>query len=227
MSQASKFSRKSRSSWPYFIAAGAAAGVWAVQRAARQPGQRSYEARASFAVNCTAERAYRLWRNFEDTAQFLRHVESVRVIDDTHSEWVAVGPLGKRIHWTSEIVEDRANERIAWQSLPGSEIVTRGEVEFRPRVAGRGIIVSARMDYQPPAGSASKALAMILGRHPEFTVREDLRRFKAIIEAGEVPTIAGQTHGPRGISGQMKRSVMRETSNISPPQAWAFERRIA
>lgn len=225
MSQASKSTSHSR--WPYFIAVGAAAGVWAVQRSARQPAQRSYEARASFAINCTAERAYQLWRNFEGLGQFLRHIESVRVIDDTHSEWTAVGPLGKRVHWTAEIVEDRPNERIAWQSLRGSEIVTRGEVEFRPRVAGRGIIVTARMDYEPPAGSAVKALAMMLGRHPEFTVREDLRRFKAILEAGEVPTIAGQTHGPRGLSGQMKRTMMRETTNISPPQASSFERRIA
>lgn len=220
--------RKGHSNWPYFLAGAAAAGVWAVQRAARQSGQpRTFEARASFAINCSAERAYSLWRDFQSLPEFLRHIESVQVLDDNRSEWVALGPLGRRISWTAEIVEDRPNERIAWQSLPGSDVTTRGEVEFRPRTAGRGIIVTARIEYEPPAGAATKTLAMLAGRHPEFTVREDLRRFKAILEAGEIPTTAGQTHGPRGLTGQMKRTMFRETTNISPPQAWSFERRIA
>src|SRR5437868_3085799 len=47
--------------------------------------------------------------------------------------------------------------------------------------------------------SSVRAIARILGKDPEFMMREDLRRFKALIEAGEVPTIDGQTHGPRSV----------------------------
>lgn len=228
--------RGSQSRWPFIVAASAlggfalmrrtkssavlaAAGVWALQRSARQTTPRSYEAKATFAINTSAEHAYTTWRDFEGLSRFLRHVESVRVLDGSRSEWVALGPFGKKLHWTSEIVEDRPNERIAWRSVPGSEVETRGEIEFRPRTAGRGINVTARLEYVPPAGTAAKTIASLMGRDPEFTVREDLRRFKAMLEAGEIPTTVGQPHGPRGLHGQVYRTLLRERQNASPPQA--------
>lgn len=203
------------------------AGVWALRRSTQNSEPRRYEAKASFAINCTAEQAYQQWRNFEDIGRFLRHVESVREIDDTHSEWTAEGAVGKKLHWTAEIVDDVPNQRIEWRSMPGSEVDTRGVIEFRPRTGNRGIVVTARIEYAPPAGSAGKALAALIGRHPEFTVREDLRRFKAMIEAGEIPTTVGQSHGPRGLHGRMYRAALRETVNLSPPQASLPERQIA
>lgn len=239
--------RQSQSRWPFIVGASAlggfallrrtktsaalaAAGLWALERATHRETPQTYEARATFAINCSAEQAYRLWRDFEGLSRFLVHIDSVRAIDQTFSEWTAVGPFGKRLGWISEIIEDRPNERIAWRSVPGSDVETRGEIEFRPRTAQRGINVSARIEYLPPAGATAHALAVVLGRHPEFTIREDLRRFKAMLEAGEVPTIVGQPHGPRGLHGHLYRTMLRERQNATPPQVnapAAAERRIA
>jgi hypothetical protein len=110
--------------------------------------------------------------------------------------------------------------------VPGSEIETQGSVEFRPRSAGRGINVTATLEYAPTAGAAGRAVAMLAGRHPEFTVREDLRRFKAMLEAGEIPTVEGQTHGPRGLSGHIYRTLLRERQNASEPQTGSSQAEV-
>lgn len=241
----SEFSeRASQSRWPFIIAASAlggyalmrrtktsaalaAAGVWALQRPARATTPRRYEAKATFAINCSVEQAYSLWRDFAGLSRFLHHIDSVQVLDNQRSEWIAEGPLGKKLRWVAEIVDDQPNQRIAWRSLPGSEVETQGSVEFRPRNAGRGINVTATVEYAPPAGAASRTVAMLMGRHPEFTVREDLRRFKAILEAGEIPTVKGQSHGPRGLSGHISRTLLRESQNASEPQAESPQADIA
>lgn len=230
--------------WPLLIAAGAfggfallrrtplstaiaGLGLWGVAAAARNSTSRAYEASASFALNCTSEKAYSVWRNFEHLSQFLRHVHSVRILDESRSEWTIAGPFERKFSWTAEIVDDRPGERIAWQSVPGSAVETRGIIEFRPRTTGRGIMVAASISYTPPAGSIVKGLFTMLGRNPQFTLREDLRRFKALVEAGEVPTVAGQTHGPRGLQGKVYRQVLREPQNQTEPQLAIAEQRIA
>jgi uncharacterized membrane protein len=127
----------------------------------------------------------------------MRNLQSVKVIDDRHSEWRALGRLGMDIEWAAEIVEERDNEWIVWRSLEGSDIDCRGSVHFREAVGKRGTIVTAAMQYRPPAGAVGKTVATMLGKDPQFMLREDLRRFKALIESGEVPNVQGQTHGPR------------------------------
>jgi uncharacterized membrane protein len=241
----SEFSeRASQSRWPFIVAASAlggfalmrrtktsaalaAAGVWALQRSARAASPRRYQAKATFAINGSAEQAYSLWRDFAGLSRFLHHIDSVQVLDNQHSEWIAQGPLGKKLRWVAEIVDDQPSQRIAWRSLPGSEVETQGSVEFRPRSAGRGINVTATVEYVPPAGAASRTLALLTGRHPEFTVREDLRRFKAMLEAGEIPTVKGQTQGPRGLSGHISGTLLREPQNASQPQAESSHDEVA
>jgi uncharacterized membrane protein len=162
----------------------------------------------------------------------MAHLKSVRVLDERRSEWIARGPMDREVRWTAEITEDKSNRRIGWQSLPGSDIQTTGSVEFRADPQNRGTFVTARIEYGvPPYGSAGHALGMafatLLGKHPEFMVREDLRRFKALLETGETPTTAGQTHGPRGIHGHLEQVLFRETSNHPEPQAGGHLARTA
>lgn len=178
----------------------------------------SHSTRARFLVNASPEEAYRLWRDFSNLARFMRHVKSVQVLDDTHSEWIVLGPLDREIRWYAEITEDARNERISWRSRPDSLVQTSGSVEFQPDRAGRGTYVAATVRYTP-GGKLSKAIATMLGKHPQFMVREDVRRFKALLETGEVPTTLGQTHGPRGVHGSVGQVLFRETGNLAEPQA--------
>jgi uncharacterized membrane protein len=175
----------------------ATAGGLLAYRAARGQQAREFFAESSFAINCTPEEAYNFWRNFENLPLFMRHLESVRVIDDRRSEWTAFGPMGVRLRWKAEILDEGKSQWIVWRSLPGSDVEQIGSVQFKRAPADRGTIVTALIEYTPPAGALGKTLAAILGKDPEFTVREDLRRFKALMEAREIPTTEGQPHGRR------------------------------
>ncbi len=200
-------------------AAMSAAGVFAANQMGKLKGTRKHEVSTTFAINCSPETAYRYWRDFANLPRFMRHIDSVRVLDGNRSEWTALGPLEMKIRWTAEVVEDKQNERISWRSLPGSQVETNGSVEFRPGANGRGTLVTARVEFLPPAGSVGRRFAALVGKDPKFTVREDVRRFKALIETGEVPTTVGQSAGPRGLHGHSHQVLLREKQNSASPQA--------
>ena len=147
----------------------------------------------------------------------MNRLESVKVQQDDprRSRWVALGPMGRRIHWDTETTSERANEYIAWRSLPDSDVQVDGRVEFREAPAGRGTLISARLEFRSVPGG-NTALANFLKKGLSFAVRQDMRRLEALLETGEVPTIEGQSHGPRDIvTGVMRladptRPVRRE-----------------
>jgi uncharacterized membrane protein len=186
-------SRRSKSG----IAIAAAGGLLSYAGAKAGVRQRELIARSSILLNCTPEEAYQFWSKFENLPLFMRHLESVTLMSETRSRWIAIGPLGKRVTWDAEIAFDRKDDVIAWRSLPDSEIYVDGIVKFRNAPANRGTIITVVVVYQPPAGPIGGAFAKILGKDPSFMMRQDLRRLKALIETGEIPTIEDQSHGPR------------------------------
>jgi uncharacterized membrane protein len=151
----------------------------------------------AFTINRPAEELYRFWRNFENLPRFMQHLESVRVLDDRRSHWVARAPrfVGGKVGWDAEITRDDPNELIAWRSLPGSTVDTSGQVRFQPALGERGTEVHVWMTYIPPGGRLGHWVTSLLGENPKRVVREELRNFKRIMEVGEVLTITGQQHG--------------------------------
>lgn len=196
----------------------AAAGSLLAFKAAKVPSTEA-DTHAVFLVNASPEQAYSLWRDFEGLSRFMVHLKSVRELDALRSEWVALGPGQREIRWNAEITEDTPNQRIAWRSLPNSDVRTSGTVSFRPDPLGRGTFVRATVQYGVPGGPVATGLAALFGKNPEFVVREDVRRFKQLLESGEVPTTRGQTHGPRGMHGHTEQVLFREKINLPDPQA--------
>lgn len=197
----------------------AAAGGLMAWQAMRSNNSEPSETHATFLINCTPDRAYSMWRDFQNLPRFMAQLKQVRVLDDRRSEWTALGPMDREVRWTAEITGDSPNQHIAWRSLPDSDVQTSGSVSFRPDPQGRGTFIAAELQYKLPGGALTTALATAAGKHPEFLIRENLRRFKALIETGEVPTTVGQTHGPRGMHGHAGQVLFRETSNHPAPQA--------
>jgi uncharacterized membrane protein len=146
-------------------------------------------------VNKSPEELYRFWRNFENLPRFMDYLQSVTVSDSTHSHWVAKAPAGTSVAWDAEIINERVNELIAWRSLPGANIPNAGSVHFTPATGGRGTVVKVVLEYDPPGGKAGSLLAKLFGTNPDQEVHEELRHFKEMMEAGEIPTIEGQPSG--------------------------------
>ncbi len=144
-------------------------------------------------INAPAAPLYAFWRDFTNLPRFMKHLESVEVLDGGRSHWVAKAPLGQTVAWDAEITDDVENTRIAWQSLPGADISNSGSVEFRTAPGGRGTEVRVALTYKPPAGAAGAVVAKLFGEEPTQQVQDELRRFKQLVEAGEIATIDGQS----------------------------------
>lgn len=150
----------------------------------------------AFLINKSPEVLYRYWRNFENLPQIMTHLERVAVIDERRSHWVArTIRIAGQLEWDAEIIADEPNSRIAWRSLPGSDIDTRGEIRFTPAMGDRGTEVHVTMEYVPPAGRIGHWIATMLGSSPRRMLRDDLRNFKRIMEVGEILTVEGQPRG--------------------------------
>jgi uncharacterized membrane protein len=188
------------------MGAALAAGGGALAYFAATAGkQQQLHSTTSVLVNASQSDAYRFWHNFEEFPLFMHHIESVNSIGNRRYRWVALGPLGARVTWDAEVTQDREGEVIAWHSLPGSDITVNGEVRFGPSTGNRGTVVSADIRYSSPGGAAGKMLFKLMGKDPKFLMEQDMRRFKALIETGETPTVEGQTHGPRSFKAGAAR----------------------
>lgn len=148
----------------------------------------------SVTINRPIEELYRFWRNLENLPRFMRHLQSVERVTDTLSRWRAKGPAGTEVEWNAEIINEVPNQVIGWRSIEGSDVVSAGSVNFDDAGPGRGTRVRVRLQYNPPGGKLGAAFAKLMGKDPATEIREDLRRFKQIVESGEVAT----NEGPRG-----------------------------
>lgn len=135
-------------------------------------------------INRPAEALYSFWRDFQQLPCFMHHLVSVRQVDPQRTHWVAKAPAGKTVEWVAEIINEVPNELIGWRTVDGSDVVSAGSVHFTPAADGRGTQVRVRMQYDPPAGKLGSAVAWVLGEEPSQTIREDLGRFKQMMEAG-------------------------------------------
>jgi uncharacterized membrane protein len=163
-------------------------------------------------INRSHEDLYRHWGDFQNLPRFMKNLESVEPITDKRSHWVAKGPAGKRVKWDAEITEDRPNELIAWRSLDGADVENSGSVRFETAPGGRGTSVSVEMQYSPPAGVVGATVAKLFGRAPEQEVEEDLRRFKQMMETGEIITTHGQPAGRSSTSWKYDQTVRRASA---------------
>lgn len=165
----------------------------------------------SVTIDKPREELYRFWRNLENLPRFMQHLESVKEIDNKHSHWVAKGPAGHSVQWRAEIINEAENERIGWRTLEGSDVDNAGSVHFKPAPGG-GTLVQISLQYNPPGGAVGAILAKLFGEEPSQQIHEDLRRFKALMETGEIPTTAGQPSG--------RQAAKKTTSAGAAAKGW-------
>lgn len=149
-----------------------------------------------------ASEVYAFWRQLENLPRFMDNVASVIETGDGRSHWVAKSPLGFRVEWEAEIVEEQEGRLLSWRSLPGAQVHNAGTVHFEEAPGGRGTVVRVSFEYRA-ASSIGQAIGKVLKPITKQEVREDLRRLKMLLETGEIPTIEGQTHGTRSLIGRI------------------------
>lgn len=148
----------------------------------------------SIVINRSPEEIYQRWRQFENFPKFMSHLEEVRTTGDRRSHWKAKAPAGRTVQWDAEITEDQPNSMIAWRSLDGSDVRNSGCVRFERATGGRGTIVRVEMEYAAPAGVVGTTVAKLFGEEPGQQLDDDLRRFKQIMEIGEVAKSDASIH---------------------------------
>ena len=161
---------------------------------------------------------YAFWRDFENLPRIMQHLESVHVIDATRSRWTAKAPAGRTVEWEAEVYNEIPDKLIAWRTLHDADIAHAGSVHFEPAPGGRGTEVRVIVEYEPPVGKLGAAVAKLFGEEPDAQVREDLRRFKQLMETGELTVSENPGQGPRaGSSFNARASNDDAVRTTTPP----------
>jgi uncharacterized membrane protein len=158
-------------------------------------GPRGINVRESVRLECPVDEVYRFWARLENLPTFMENLVSVTDLGGDRSHWVARGPGGLNVEWDAEIINQIPNKVLAWRSLPGGDVVSAGSVTFEAaRGDDRGTQLNVTLQYAPPAGKFGKLVASAFGREPSQTIREDLRRLKQLLEAGEIAKSGSAAH---------------------------------
>lgn len=139
-----------------------------------------------------AEELYAFWRDYHNATRFMSRIRSVRVDSPTRSHWTMDGPMGRTLEWDSQVTRDLPGEGFGWESLEGADVANRGSVSFLADTRGEETVVTYELEFDPPGGALGAAVAGALKSVPREMARADLRRFKALLETGEIPTTEGQ-----------------------------------
>jgi uncharacterized membrane protein len=169
------------------------AGSRDLRRLGLSTGRDAYAVRVEHVttVNKPIEEVYAFWRRFDQLPRFMRHLESVEHVGDGRTRWRAKAPAGTTVEWEADIVTEREPDWIAWQSVPGSGIQNSGSVRFERAPGARGTEVRVQLEYRPPAGAIGRGIAWLFGEEPGQQVKEDLHRFKQLMETGEIAVSEG------------------------------------
>lgn len=178
------------------------------------------ELTAATTVTQPPEEVYALWRDVERLPDFMAHLDDVRVTGPRTSRWQASAPFGKTVEWEAETTEDVPGRLIAWRSVDGADIDNSGEVRFVPAPGDRGTEVRVTLRYALPGGALGKAAARYFGEEPHQQLDDDLRRFKQIVETGEVVRSEGAPGGKRA-RDEFPQHPARPLTEDEPKEALA------
>jgi uncharacterized membrane protein len=149
-------------------------------------GSRGIHVYESIVINRPPAELFRFWRDFSNLPRFMEHLADVRVLSPTRSVWTATAPVGMRVKWEAEVINEIEGELIGWQSTENADVATAGSVRFVPAMGG-GTEIIVHLQYEPPAGKLGSLVASMFGEEPSQQIRADLRRLREILETGEVP----------------------------------------
>ncbi len=159
------------------------------RRARREAGTDGVEVTRSITVGLPAEELYDRWQDPGTLSQVFGHVAEVTQTGEDRHRWRVRGPLGRTLEWDARIVADDPGERLRWRSVDGAALPAEGSVQFRPAPGDQGTEVALRLRLDPPGGNLGRWVFERLGFVPDAAAGTALRRFKSLVETGEIPTL--------------------------------------
>jgi uncharacterized membrane protein len=183
-----------------------ATGHWPVPQSVAQKASDAMASRpieASILIDKPPAELYAFWRRLENLPRIMKNLEQVVDLGDGRSHWVGKSALGLKAEWDAEIVDEQEGRRLSWSSLPGSQVHNAGTVWFDESSNGRGTMVRVSMEI----GGIGLKVGKTLGGVTLQQVKEDLKRFKELMETGEIPTTDGQPHGNRSLLGHLHNPI--------------------
>src|ERR1043165_5197355 len=163
------------------------------------PGNRGIKVVRAITILESAEALYRFWQDVTNLPQIIHHRVEITATSELESHWKVSAPAGKIVEWDALIINDEPGRLIAWRSRDGGDVDNAGSVRFEKAPGDEGTEVTVALEYDPPGGKLGAAVAKLTRDSAASQVYDALRRFKALIEAGEISSTAGQTGGgPRG-----------------------------
>lgn len=154
---------------------------------------RPLQLQATIAIQRPVEELYRYWRELSNLPRFMRYLSQVQELGEGRSRWMARAPNGMHLEWDAEITEERPGELLAWRALPGSPLGLSGSVHFERAAPGKGTLVRLHLESSAGAGIGVQLLRAVTRE----TLRQQLLRFKQLMETGEISTTEGQPSGQR------------------------------
>jgi uncharacterized membrane protein len=155
------------------------------------------ELKAATTVTKPPEEVYAFWSRLDRFPTFMAHVDEVQATGPSTSHWKVSAPFDRQVEWDAETTEQVPGSRLAWRSLEGADVANAGEVRFVPAPDGGSTEVHVTLTYDAPGGGLGKALAKYFGEDPSQHLDDDLRRFKQVIETGQVVRSDGAPWGKR------------------------------
>ncbi len=159
------------------------------------PGNKGIKVVRAITIRKSADELYQFWRDLKNLAQVIKHPVTITTINENESHWIVSAPAGKTVEWDALVINDEPGELIAWRSQDGGDVDNAGSVRFEAGPGDEGTEVTVALEYNPPAGKIGAAIAKLTRDSASSQIYDALRRLKALLEAGEIPTIDGQSVG--------------------------------
>lgn len=168
-------------------------------------GNRGIKVVRAVTIRRSPAELYAFWRDLPNLMRVIKHPVTITAPTRDESHWSVSAPGDRRVEWDAVIINDRPNELIAWRSREGAEVENAGSVRFEPAPGDEGTEVTVALEYNPPGGRVGALLARLTGDSAGRQVADTLRRLKALMEAGEIPTTEGQPMGGRQAAAKGRR----------------------
>jgi uncharacterized membrane protein len=137
----------------------------------------------SVTVNKPRIEVYEFWRKLDNLPLFMTHLKSVELLEHNRSRWSLKLPADiAAVAWDAEVIYDVPGEVIAWESLPGANLHTKGQVRFMDTPDEKATLVHVTITYQPPVGVIGAWIAHLLNPVFEKMVHDDVVNFKRYMD---------------------------------------------